>query len=100
MGLFGAQLGTAWGSRSHRRSIQARSRVNHEGQQFDAFLAYNYGRFLARRSRLVESKLHLDRAVELVPDYRDTWYDRAKLKLTHGQLCTGAAGCGARCQPH
>jgi tetratricopeptide (TPR) repeat protein len=62
---------------AYRRGLQ----VNHEGQQFDAFLDYNYGRFLAKRNRLAESKLHLDRAVELVPDYRDTWYDRAKLNL-------------------
>jgi tetratricopeptide (TPR) repeat protein len=58
--------------------------VNHEGQQFDAFLDYNYGRFLAKRNHLAESKLHLDRAVELVPDDRDTWYDRAKLNLRMG----------------
>ena len=58
--------------------------VNHEGQQFDAFLDYNYGRFLAKRNQLAESKLHLDRAVQLVPDDRDTWYDRAKLNLRIG----------------
>jgi tetratricopeptide (TPR) repeat protein len=65
---------------AYRRGLE----VNHEGQQFDAFLDYNYGRFLAKRNRLRESKLHLDRAVELVPDYRDTWYDRAKLNLRMG----------------
>ncbi len=65
---------------AYRRGLQ----VNHEGQQYDAFLDYNYGRFLAKRNRLAESKLHLDRAVELVPDYRDTWYDRAKLNLRTG----------------
>jgi len=65
---------------AYRRGLE----VNHEGQQFDAFLDYNYGRFLAKRNRLAESKLHLDRAVELVPDYRDTWYDRAKLNLRIG----------------
>ena len=58
--------------------------VNHEGPQFDAFLDYNYGRFLAKRNQLAESKRHLDRAVELVPDDRDTWYDRAKLNLRMG----------------
>jgi tetratricopeptide (TPR) repeat protein len=58
--------------------------VNHEGQQFDAFLDYNYGRFLSKRNHLADSKLHLDRAVELVPDDRDTWYDRAKLNLRMG----------------
>jgi tetratricopeptide (TPR) repeat protein len=58
--------------------------VNQEGPHFDAFLDYNYGRFLAKRNQLVESKKHLDRAVELVPDYRATWYDRAKLNLRMG----------------
>jgi tetratricopeptide (TPR) repeat protein len=65
---------------AYRRGLE----VNHEGQQFDAFLDYNYGRFLAKRNHLAESKLHLDRAVELVPDDRDTWYDRAKLNLRMG----------------
>ena len=65
---------------AYRRGLE----VNHEGQHFDAFLDYNYGRFLAKRNHLAESKLHLDRAVELVPDYRDTWYDRAKLNLRMG----------------
>jgi protein O-GlcNAc transferase len=58
--------------------------VNQEGSHFDAFLDYNYGRFLAKRNQLAESKRHLDRAVELVPDYRATWYDRAKLNLRMG----------------
>jgi len=67
---------------AYRRGLE----VNHEGQQFDAFLDYNYGRFLAKRNQLAESKLHLDRAVELVPDDRDTWYDRAKLNLRMGNF--------------
>jgi tetratricopeptide (TPR) repeat protein len=58
--------------------------VNQDGPHFDAFLDYNYGRFLAKRNQLVESKRHLDRAVELVPDFRATWYDRAKLNLRMG----------------
>jgi len=65
-----------------------------KGNNSTPFLHYNYGRFLAKRNRLAESKLHLDRAVELVPDYRDTWYDRAKLNLRMGKLCTGTVGCG------
>jgi tetratricopeptide (TPR) repeat protein len=65
---------------AYRRGLE----VNHEGQQFDAFLDYNYGRFLAKRNHLAESKRHLDRAVELVPDDRDTWYERAKLNLRMG----------------
>jgi tetratricopeptide (TPR) repeat protein len=58
--------------------------VNQDGPHFDAFLDYNYGRFLAKRNQLVESKRHLDRAVQLVPDFRATWYDRAKLNLRMG----------------
>jgi protein O-GlcNAc transferase len=58
--------------------------VNQDGPHFDAFLDYNYGRFLAKRNQLTESKRHLDRAVELVPDFRATWYDRAKLNLRLG----------------
>jgi tetratricopeptide (TPR) repeat protein len=55
--------------------------VNHEGPTMDAFLDYNYGRFLARQNQLNESKRHLDRAVQLVPDYRATWYDLARVNL-------------------
>ncbi len=58
--------------------------VNHEGPHYDAFLDYNYGRFLAKRNQLDEAKKHLDRAVTLVPDYRATWYDRAKLNFRMG----------------
>ncbi len=58
--------------------------VNQDGPHFDAFLDYNYGRFLAKRDQLLESKRHLDRAVELVPDFRATWYDRAKVNLRMG----------------
>ena len=58
--------------------------VDKQGPHFDAFLDYNYGRFLAKRNQLVESKRHLDRAVDLVPDFRATWYDRAKVDLRLG----------------
>ncbi|WP_348267109.1 tetratricopeptide repeat protein [Edaphobacter paludis] len=58
--------------------------VNHEGPHFDAFLDYNYGRFLAKRNQLAESKQHLDRAVDLVPTFRATWYDRAKVNARLG----------------
>src|SRR5260370_12766402 len=58
--------------------------VNQDGPHFDAFLDYNYGRFLAKRNQFVDSKRHLDRAVERVPDFRATWYDRAKLNLRMG----------------
>ena len=74
---------------AYKRGLQ----VNHEGPFFDAFLDYNYGRFLAKRNQLAESKAHLDRAVELVRDYRATWYDRAKLNLrmgNYGQARTDA----------
>jgi tetratricopeptide (TPR) repeat protein len=55
--------------------------VNQQGPHFDAFLDYNYGRLLMKLNRLDESKIHLDRAVELVPQMRATWYERAKLDL-------------------
>jgi len=55
--------------------------VNQPGRYFDAFLDYNYGRFLAKRNELAASKQHFDRAVELVPQVRAVWYERAKLNL-------------------
>jgi tetratricopeptide (TPR) repeat protein len=55
--------------------------VDQRGPFFDAFLDYNYGRFLMKGGDFVTSKAHLDRAVELVPDVRATWYERAKLNL-------------------
>jgi tetratricopeptide (TPR) repeat protein len=55
--------------------------VNRRGLFYDGFLDYNYGRFLAKRGDYAASKTHLDRAVELVPDLRATWYERAKLNL-------------------
>lgn len=55
--------------------------VNQRGPYFDAFLDYNYGRFLMKRNDLTASKQHLDRAVQLTPDYRAPWYERAKLDL-------------------
>ncbi|HTR64877.1 MAG TPA: tetratricopeptide repeat protein [Terriglobales bacterium] len=58
--------------------------VNSPGAQFDAFLDYNYGRFLVKRNDLADAKKHLDRAVELVPQARSTWYERAKLNLRLG----------------
>lgn len=48
---------------------------------FDAFLDYNYGRFLEKQDKLQASLLHLNRAVELVPQIRSTWYERAKVNL-------------------
>jgi tetratricopeptide (TPR) repeat protein len=55
--------------------------VNQQGPHFDAFLDYNYGRLLMKLDRLSDSKIHLDRAVDLVPQMRATWYERAKLDL-------------------
>ena len=55
--------------------------VDHEGPHYDAFLDYNYGRFLTKRNDLAGSLRHLDRAVELVPQFRGPWYYRAKLNL-------------------
>jgi len=58
--------------------------VDEQGPHFDAFLDYNYGRLLMKLDRLEDSKAHLDRAVELVPQMRSTWYERAKLDLRLG----------------
>jgi tetratricopeptide (TPR) repeat protein len=62
---------------AYRKGLQ----VNQPGRYFDAFLDYNYGRFLAKRNELAASQQHLDRAVELVPQVRAVWYERAKLNL-------------------
>lgn len=55
--------------------------VNQRGRHFDAFLDYNYGKFLTKRNHLKAAKEHLDRAVELVPNFRAVWYERAKVNL-------------------
>ena len=55
--------------------------VNQAGRYHDAFLDYNYGRFLAKRNDLSGSKRHLDRAVESAPQVRAVWYERAKLDM-------------------
>jgi tetratricopeptide (TPR) repeat protein len=52
-----------------------------QGARFDYFLDFNYGRLLLKLNRLDESKVHLDRAVELVPQARAVRYERAKLNL-------------------
>jgi tetratricopeptide (TPR) repeat protein len=54
--------------------------------RFDSFLDYNYGRFLLKLNRLPESKVHLDKALEQVPQLRMTHYDHAKLNLRLGNL--------------
>lgn len=55
--------------------------VNQPGRYHDAFLDYNYGRFLAKRNDLVASRQHLDRAVEMAPQVRAVWYERARLDM-------------------
>ena len=62
---------------AYRKGLQ----VNQPGRYHDAFLDYNYGRFLAKRNDLAASKEHMDRAVELAPQVRAVWYERAKLNL-------------------
>jgi len=56
--------------------------VNRRGRHFDGFLDYNYGRFLLKGTELKEAKEHLDRAVELTPNVRAVWYERAKVNLS------------------
>jgi len=55
--------------------------VNQAGRYHDAFLDYNYGRFLAKRNDLSGSKRHLDRAVQSASQVRAVWYERAKLDM-------------------
>ena len=52
-----------------------------EGKLFDAFLDYNYGRFLLKRNQLVESQKHLDRALQLAPQSRAVYYEHGKLNV-------------------
>jgi tetratricopeptide (TPR) repeat protein len=59
-------------------------RVDQEGKQ-DAYLDYNYGRFLAKLNRLAEARKHLDRAVALAPDTRAVYYERAKVSFRMGK---------------
>ena len=54
---------------------------NRAGAYFDAFIAYNYGRFLMKRNQLSASKEQLDKAVELTPEVRAVWYERARLNV-------------------
>lgn len=56
------------------------------GPRFDAFLDYNYGRFLMKQNRLAEAKKHLNRAVLLTPQARSSYYERGKLNLKLGNL--------------
>lgn len=57
-----------------------------QGRWRDNFLDYNYGRFLLKQNRLEESRLHLDRAVELMPSVRAVHYEHAKLSLRMGNM--------------
>src|SRR5947208_3802460 len=61
------------------QAYQKGLRVNQAGRYHDAFLDYNYGRFLAKRNDLAASKEHLDRGVQSVPEIRAVWYERARL---------------------
>jgi len=62
---------------AYRKALAA----NQHGRYYDAFVDYNYGRFLAKRNQLATARQHLDRATELVPQVRAVWYERAKLNL-------------------
>jgi tetratricopeptide (TPR) repeat protein len=74
--------------------------VNRSGPYYDAFLEYNYGRFLAKRNDLAASKQHLDRAVEMIPQVRAVWYERAKvnLRLKNYQQARTDAEKAANCE--
>jgi tetratricopeptide (TPR) repeat protein len=60
--------------------------VNQQGAYFDAFLPYNYGRFLMKLNQLAASKDQLDQAVVLTPQARAAWYERARLDLRLNNL--------------
>ncbi|HEY1803103.1 MAG TPA: tetratricopeptide repeat protein [Terracidiphilus sp.] len=60
--------------------------VNRAGAYFDAFLPYNYGRFLMKLNQLSASKEQLDRAVVLTPQARAAWYERARLDVRMSDL--------------
>lgn len=62
-------------------AFQTGMKVNHDGPHYDAFLDYNYGRFLMKKGDLTGGKLHLERAVTLVPDMRATWYEKARVEM-------------------
>lgn len=71
-------LGDVQGAdQAYRKGLE----VNAPGRYHDSFLDYNYGRFLGKRNDLAGSKQHLDRAVELIPQIRAVWYERAKLDM-------------------
>ncbi len=81
---------------SYRKGLD----VNQAGRYFDAFLDYNYGRFLVKRDDLAAGKQHLDHAVELVPQVRAVWYERAKLnlRLKNYQQARSDAETAAKCE--
>ncbi len=54
---------------------------NVAGPHHDAFLNYNYGRYLMKRGDLEASKLHLDLAVKEVAEVRAVWYERSRLEV-------------------
>jgi tetratricopeptide (TPR) repeat protein len=64
-----------------QQAYQKALAVNRGGAHFDAFLPYNYGRFLMKRNQFSASKEQLDRAVELTPQVRAAWYERARLEV-------------------
>lgn len=77
LGLSLEALGEAEAAESAYRRALA---VN-QGPFYDSLLDHNYGRFLLKQGRLQESRKHLDRAVELLPQSRAVHYERGKLNL-------------------
>jgi tetratricopeptide (TPR) repeat protein len=61
-------------------AYQTGLKVN-EGPLSDAFLEFNYGRFLMKGSRLAESKVYLDRALRAAPNTRAVCYEHGKLNM-------------------
>jgi tetratricopeptide (TPR) repeat protein len=63
------------------RAYKKGLRLNRPGPRFDAYINYNYGRFLIKRNRLEAAKQQLDQALQLLPQFRGAFYERAKLNL-------------------
>ncbi len=59
---------------------------NRPGAYYDAYLPYNYGRFLMKLNQLSASKEQLDQAVVLTPEARAAWYERARLDIRLNNL--------------
>jgi len=61
LGLFGSEYRNVGEVDRAGEAYRKAEAVNRRGRHFDAFLDYNYGRFLMKSNQLKEAKEHLDR---------------------------------------